>query len=302
MKILVIGARNHQVNLIKSLPEKFVVHAVSEYSEQQVRKAADFFQVIDIKNKEAVLEYAKKIDTDLTYPVGSETAVYTAAWVSERLGLSSFVTTEAASICKIRNNLTGLAEDEAFKIINNVSEIDDFEYPFIIEPIGRQDQKGIFIINKKEDLEHKFQLSLEYSMGNCIMARGHAEDPAITVTVYMADGDINFSFISDRIPFSNPPGGIAYKHRFPSQFINEKSENNIHQLVREVVDTIGIKNGPVYFLINLQGDEPALDKIFPGFDNYQLGEIIENATGVDLLDQTVTHLLDIGIRDPKPHV
>lgn len=294
MKILVLGIGPAQVDLLKFLSGNHTVHAISYTSEGEGRKYAQYFEVIDIKDQQAVLGYAKKHNIDLVYTVGSDLGMVTSAWVSDKLQLSSFVTPGIATLCHskhlLREKLDGMEGNLDYKLLSRPADIGSFPFPFIIKPVDSQGQRGVFLIKNRDELEKKFASSLKHSTARKVIAETYIKGPEISVNAYVIDGQTEFAIISDRITWDNYSNGIIHKHRIPSEFTTEESKELVLQLVAKTVTKLGIKNGPVYFQIKLDNSIPKLIEVTPRLDGCHLWRLIKYTTGVNLLEITMEHL------------
>ncbi len=296
MRFLVLGMGNAQADLIRMLSDDHEIHALSYSFEGAGKEFVDIFKQVDIKDEQSVFEYAKLHDIDIVYSVGSDLGMVTAAVVSSKLKLPSLITPEIARVCHnkdlLRNRLSTLDWNVKFRVLEATSDMTEFSYPFILKPVDSQGQRGVFLVKNQSDFVKKFTTSLRHSRSKRLIVEEYIEGPEISVNAYVVDGEIRFSFISDRIVWSEFSAGIINKHRFPSQFINEESKIQIHYLMVEVIDCIGIKNGPVYFQIKLKrNDEPKLIEVTPRLDGCHMWRLIKHATGVDLLETTINHLM-----------
>jgi len=301
MNILVLGIGNAQVDLLKLLSKRHTVHALSYTSEGSGKKYATYFQKVDIKNKEAVLDYALKYDINLVCSVGSDLGAVTSAWVSRQLQLPSLVSPEIAYICNTKNllrkHLEGLPYNIEFKVIEKPSDFGDFKLPCIMKPVDSQGQRGVFLIENEQQFFEKFETSRSFSSTKRLILEEYVQGPEVSVNAYVVNNEVHFSLISDRIVWPDFPGGLIHKHRLPSQFINAESESQIHRLVAGVVKNLGIQNGPVYFQIKLKNNEPKLIEVTPRLDGCHLWRLIKYAMGIDLLKTTMNHLIDNSIDD-----
>lgn len=296
MKFLVLGIGNAQTDLIRLLATDHEIHAVSYSSEGAGRAFVDTFEQIDIKDEQSVFEYVKLHGFDIVYSVGSDLGMVTAAVVSSKLKLPTFITPEIARVCHnkdlLRTRLDALGWNVKYRILEGTSDMAEFTYPFILKPVDSQGQRGVFLVENKKDFFEKFAASLKYSRSKRLIVEEYIEGPEISVNAYVVDGEIRFSFISDRIVWPEFSGGIINKHRYPSRFLRRESKIQIHQLMVEVIDCIGIKNGPVYFQIKFKRNgEPKLIEVTPRLDGCHLWRLIRHATGVDLLEITTKHLM-----------
>lgn len=295
MNILILGVSGVQTDLLKILSQKHTVHALSYKAEGVGREYADYFAVIDIKDKEAVLDYAKRHNCDLVYSVGSDLGMITSAWVSQQMQLPSFVSYDVAKTCHkknlLRKKLEHVRGSIEYKVITSPSGIGCVQFPRIIKPIDSQGQRGVFLVRNQDELEQKFSESLKFSKEGKVIAERYIEGPEVSVNTYMIDGEIHFNVISDRIVWPQYQTGIIHKHRIPSQFVNAESKRRISRLISDIAKEIGLKNGPLYSQIKLEDNEPKLIEITPRLDGCHLWRLIKHATGVDLLETTINHLM-----------
>lgn len=297
MKFLVLGIGNAQADLIKILAKDHEIHAVSYVSEGVGKSLANTFSQIDIKDEQSVYEYAKLHGIDVIYSVGSDLGMVTTAVVSNKLKLPSLVTPEIALVCHnkglLRKQLGKLDWNVKFKIWGEGADLSEFEYPFIMKPIDSQGQRGVSLVKNKSAFLKNASNSLRFSSSKRLIVEEYIQGPEISVNAYVIDDEIRFTFISDRIVWPGLSGGIIQKHCYPSQFVTSESKIKIRQLIVEVIDRIGIKNGPVYFQIKLKNNnEPKLIEVTPRLDGCHLWRLIRYATGVNLLDITINHLME----------
>jgi carbamoylphosphate synthase large subunit len=296
MNFLVLGIGNPQADLLRVLSNDYNIHALSYLSEGAGRRLVDTFKKIDIKDEQSVFEYAKLHSIDIIYSIGSDLGMVTAAAVSDRLKLPSLITPEIARLCHnkglLRSRLGKLDWNVEYRILQRPSEVSRFSYPFMMKPVDSQGQRGVFLVKNEREFFKNFSTSLSYSGSKRLIVEEYIEGPEISLNAYIVDAEIRFSFISDRIVWSGFSGGIIHKHRYPSRFITIETNIRVHQLAAEVINRIGIKNGPVYFQIKLRkNEEPKLIEVTPRLDGCHLWRLIKHATGVDLLEITTNHLM-----------
>jgi len=306
MEILVLGIGNAQVDLIKLLTENHTVHALSYSREGRGLEFADYFEKIDIKDEKGVEDYTKRHAIELIYSVGSDLGMVTSAKVSYNLNLPSFIVPNIVSICHnkhlLRTHLDGIQGNINHKVLRHPDDIGDFEFPCIIKPVDCQGQRGVYLVDTKKELKDKFDKVIQFSKTETSIVEHYVEGPEVSINAYVKEGKIRFSIISDRIVWPEYPGGLIRKHRMPSQFVNEESTKKINALVKKTITKLGIKNGPVYFQIKLEDHQPKIIEVTPRLDGCHLWRLIKFATGVDLMQTTIDHLIDNIVRGLNPEV
>ena len=299
-KILILGIGNAQVDPIKLLKEKgYEVHTCSYTSNGRGKEFGDQFALINITDFDAVLEYVKSNDIDIVYSTGSDLAMPTASYVSEKLKLPHFISTETSKLCNTKQELRRFIGDEVYNVMfqeieSKTCEI-QLEYPFIMKPVDSQGQRGIKLINSKAEFENHFEVALSHSRSKKIIIEEFIEGPEISANVYMLDGEVVFSLISDRISWPQFEGGIIHKHIIPSKVIDKDSEKSVNDMIKSVTKKLNINNGPAYFQIKIQNNKPKLIEVTPRLDGCHMWRLIKESTGVDLLNITMSHLIENNI-------
>lgn len=296
-KVLILGIGNAQVDLIKLCKEKgYEVHTCSYVSEGRGKEFGDFFALINITDYDQVLEYVKKNSIDIIYSTGSDVAMPTASFVSEQLNLPHFVSTETSKLCNTKQKLREFIGEGKFNL--RFQEIDAITcefilpYPLMMKPVDSQGQRGIKLIHSREEFESHYDVALSYSRSKRIILEEYVEGPEISANVYMVDGEVVFTLISDRISWPQFEGGIIHKHHLPSSVMNRTSQNKVNEMIKSVTKKLNIINGPAYFQIKMQKDQPKLIEVTPRLDGCHMWRLIKESTGVDLLNITMDHLIE----------
>lgn len=298
-RVLILGAGNAQYDAIRYCKEAGCeVYAISYTDTDKSIPLCDHFEKIDIVDVEAVYEYAQKIDADLIYSVGSDIAMPTAMEVSERLRKPHFVSSETALICNNKNMLRKKLGENfpgniGYHVVTNKKELEDIDFfPVIMKPVDSQGQRGVMRCDTMGELQKEFDVSMSYSRSKKIIVEQFIEGKEISVNLYMHDGKIIYSLISDRISFSDLPGGIIKEHRVPSQYMDGKTDKLIIDLCDRTVKQLNINEGPVYFqiIVSNQG-KPYLIEVTPRFDGCHMWNLIFHYQDVNLLKLAFDYLL-----------
>lgn len=287
-KILVLGIGPSQVDLIEKCKERGMkVYACAHNENGPGRDLVDEFRLIDIKDIDAIEEYARDKKVDYIFTMALESAIATMALVSERLNLPHFISSESNNLLNNKSNWRAhLGEIEGnLKFIagSNISQFENWNtYPAIIKPVDSSGQRGVFPVNNKKELLETFEKSVKFSKQGTVIVEEMAIGPEISVNSFMHEGKLVFSVISDRISYDEFPGGIIKRHIVPSQVVDKEMEKKILKLVENVNRLTGFNNGHVYFQIKIQNRSPKLIEYTPRFDGCHMWRLIHAATGVDL--------------------
>ncbi len=171
-KVFVIGAGKGQVPIIEICRKRnYEVIVISREGDYPGFALADRYYHIDIKDKEKVLEAARKEKITAVLTDQLDAAVATTAYVAEQLSLPG-IGYECAM--KFTNKLLmkrevqklGIEMPEyaiAHTVEEACSKADKIGYPVVIKPVDQEGSRGVIKVNCGQELEQSFNLSLKGS-------------------------------------------------------------------------------------------------------------------------------------------
>lgn len=297
-KILILGAGNAQIDAIEYCKSRgYEVVGCSYTAVDNGIPYLDYFEQVDIKSVEGVVELAKKYDVAAIYSVGSDVAMPTVMKASEILGLPHFISSETAEIChsksamrkKLGKDFRGNIPFLECSSIEQAYEYNDF--PAMMKPTDSQGQRGCFRVDSKEDIRKEFQTSMNFSNEHKVIIEKYVEGPEISVNAYFQDGQLRCAVVSDRVAFDEYPGGIIKEHIIPSHLDKEIQAETI-DMICDAARLMNIDNGPCYFQIKMDRDKPIILEITPRLDGCHMWNLIKHYCGADLLDASFRHLVE----------
>jgi len=297
-KILILGTGNAQVDIIKSAKKMGLeVHTCSYKPIGKGIDLSDFFSIINITDIKSVGAYVTSNNIDLVYSVGSDLATPTIAKVSENLHLPNFVSYETSMICNKKNRMRKAIESHKkytikYKELLSYDDLNTWtQFPAILKPTDSQGQRGITEVSSGKELKNAYTFALSYSENKKVIIEEYIEGYEISVNTYIVDTEIKFILITDRNSFSEYHGGIIKSHKFPSN--NKIKKEDIYTLVKEVLTTLNISNGPVYFQIKINSKgTPKVIEVTPRLDGCHLWRLIEKLYGINLIEISLNHLIN----------
>jgi biotin carboxylase len=296
-KVLILGVGNAQVDALRYLKDAgCMTFGLSHANEGRGIAYCDHFDVIDIKDKHNVLAYAEKNQLDLVYSVGSDLAMPTIGYVSEQLGLPYFCSEENATLLNdkflFRNflkekNLLGIV----FQGGKHWKDFRDWNsFPAIIKPVRSQGQRGIRRIDNKADMKKLIEQAQQFSDTGEVILEEFMTGAEVSANVFLKDGDILYSFISDRTIYEGLEGGLVKSHLFPTKMDPGMQDRALH-LISETVRHLDIRNGPLYFQMMHTPEDVQIIEATPRLDGCHIWRLIRSYTGIDLLQTTFDTLL-----------
>ena len=300
-KILILGAGNAQIDLIQYCKDSGLeVHCCSYLQHDSGMSLADHFALINILDKDRIVEYCRENRIGHVYSIGSDIAVPVIAYAASKIGTESFYSYEAANLCCDKAKMRRVLEGKTYCPVSIVgsdpdrileeSEKKDL-YPIEIKPVDSQGQRGVSTVRNAEELKRGFCKAMSYSRKGEVILEEYIEGDEVSVNAYLCDGKIRLSVLSDREIWSGFQGGLIHEHHLPSVYEGTDAHARILELVQDTVQTLGLKDGPVYFQIMIRENKPYLIEVTPRLDGCHLWRLIREACGIDLLDMAMNHLL-----------
>ena len=307
-KILVLGTGNAQKDLIEYCREHgYYVIATSNAPGGSAQELADEFHRIDITDAAATEKLAKEKQADYVYSVGSDVAMPTVAKVSENLGLPHFSDYRTADICNHKYLLRKVLEEKQVKgnipyqILESAEEEIRIPFPAMMKPSDSQGQRGVRRVDSPEEIRAYFADTIGFSREKKVILESFIDGDEISVNVFLEKGELKFYLISDRKVWEEFPGGIIREHLIPSKYERHaETAAKIRDLVRNVLDAIGLEDGPAYFQIKISSaGEPYLIEVTPRLDGCHMWRLIRFSTGVDLLQASMELLAGKAYSQPE---
>lgn len=295
MKVLILGVASVQMDAVLELKkigcETFTIAMAKDGPAADV---ADHFDIINILDEEHVIEYIKNKDIDVVYSTGSDLAMPVACRISEKLGMPHFVTSQTAYICNHKNAMRSALTDDCegnipYQVLSERQKI-EIDFPAILKPSDAQGQRGIFLIHSQEEFEKNFENARKYSREGKVIVEKYIDGPEVSVNGYMVNGVLRFMVASDRDTWPEYTG-LIHKHIVPGKAFSKEAEMRMKRILQDACNRIGILNGPVYFQMKVMDDQPYIIEMTPRLDGCHMWNILNRATGVNLMRLTFEHLL-----------
>lgn len=169
-KLMLLGGIRYLVPVIKKAQEMGIYVITSDYLPDNIaHKYSDEYCNVNITDKEAVLECAKKLNIDGIMSFACDPGVVSASYVAEQLNLPFQCSYESTMILQDK----GLFRDFLMKHNFNVphakrytdvrkpyEDIEYFTWPVIVKPVDSAGSKGVTRVDNPEQLGEAIELSL----------------------------------------------------------------------------------------------------------------------------------------------
>ena len=295
-KILIIGAGDYQAPAIQRARQLgHEVYSV-DYKEKQSGFAyANGYRIIDVKNKEACLAYAKELKVDGVLTWGATLTLPTVSYIGEAMGLPCMPmkTSEISrSKYQIRKKLTdcGLnSGGETFEV-HNWEEVkrETFKIPFVVKPCDGSGSKGVKVVFDESKIESAIQYAFDGARNGEIYVEPFIPGEEFSVEAYTCEGEVYI--------YSIVKTEFYWREEFPVYGqttywgISPELEILIEKEIKSAIKALGINFGPVNFdliISSLDGKPYIIDVGIRNGQNLIASHLVPYSRGVDELNNSI---------------
>ncbi len=299
-KVLLLGGSQYLLPVIEAIHKLGHYAITCDYIPANIaHRYSDEYCNASVIDKEEILRKAKALNIDGILSFACDPGVVTAAYVAEKLELSSCGPYE--SVCILQNKVLfrKFLKDHGFNVpvakgyvsVNEALEESKlFHWPVVVKPVDSAGSKGISRVNVPEELTASIKYALSFShckefiIEEYLEAKGFSSDD----DSFSVGGELKIvSFSSQRFDENavNPytpsayswPSAISSKHR-----LELKSE--LQRLLTLLNMRTSIYNIEVRECVN---GKAYIMEVSPRGGGNRLAEMLRYSTGIDLITNIV---------------
>ena len=308
-KILVIGAGEYQVPLIKRIIQKgYEAYCVDLNPYAPAYPFATDYRSIDVTDIHKCLSYAKEINIDAVMTYGATLTLPTVAYLGDVLNLPalSMKTAELSkSKFKIKKCLfeNGCNIKGDFFSVNTIEEArkHNYRYPCVIKPADGSGSKGVTVVYGKEMLDEALEYAFSSSRYSDVYVESFIEGDEYSVEAFVNNGEIYIYAIVKTTFLKDKNGEIQYGHRTPSG-LTDDVEKNIESEIIKAIKALNINMNSVNFDVIVEretGKPYIIDCGIRIGQNLISSHLVPLSRGVSVIDNTIELALGNEI-DAKP--
>lgn len=274
--VMILGAGLMQEPAIKAAKELGYKAVVVDANENAVCvKDADLFEKVDLKDRDGLLSFAKKIN-DSQSPLA---AVFTAgtdfsanaAYVAQSLSLFSHsyeACLNASDKVRMRSCFTkeGVPSPKFEEVdIKRLSELlkmanrGELSFPKVIKPVDNMGGRGCRLVRSKEELEHAVTTAIKNSRTSRAIFEDYMEGPEFSIDAIVYNGTLTITGFADRHIYY-PPYFIETGHTMPS-LKDEKIKNELIATFALGIKALGLTLGVAKADIKYTKNGPMIGEI-----------------------------------------
>lgn len=254
---------------------------------------ADRFELIDLKDKEAIEAFARVLKAegglDGVMTAGTDFSA-TVAWTAEKLGLPGIpyeVALDASDKSRMRARFrdAGVPSPRFVVVVSvgGVNETLPFDFPVVVKPVDNMGSRGCRRADDIAALAVAVSDALSYSRSGRAIVEEYMEGPEFSVDALVHDGKIAICGLADRHIFF-PPFFIEMGHTIPTNLEADRKAELLSVFERGV-RALGIRNGAAKGDVKLTPRGPMIGEIAARLSGgYMSGWTFPYSSGVAVTD------------------
>lgn len=291
--LLFLGGAEYQVPAIRRAVDRGYRVIVCGYRpDDPGNRAGHEYRNVSISDTAKIADLAKEVQAELIVGYVSETAVNTAARVSEMLGLPGCPVHVLETLSN-KNLFRNFQKERGFNHPKYAVMEDNEPYflpesvtfPFVVKPTDSCGSRGVSRVDREEQFLDASRLALSYSSKKSVIVEEVVGpgNQQITGDGFMKDGELYFFYMANHI-YTGEKNIVAVGTSWPASL----DANVIEKIKAELEAQLwkaGYINGPVNADIRIGGTgEIYIIEAAPRFGANYMPQIIRHCTGVDLLN------------------
>lgn len=298
-KLMVLGGSNAQIHGVERAAEQGIDTVLIDYTECPPAAAlAGVHERVSTFDVKACREAAGAYGVDGVFTMGTDQPVYTAACVSDSCRLPALLSPEEAlGVTNKKWMKQILAEagipTAAWRLIGGdrpVEGLRELRPPYVIKPLDSQGQRGIFKLDRVEEVLGHLPETLSYSRCEEALVEEFYQSDEVTVSGWIKDGVLHILTVTDRLLHPDPVHiGVCVGHRFPSVHMGRYDE--IARISSQIAEAFRLKQGPFYLQILIGRDGIRVNELASRIGGAFEDVFIPYITGFDILQAVLDSAL-----------
>lgn len=250
-KIMILGANNFLVPLIKTSKRLGFWTIVASPNEKEPGfKYADEKVIVDLCDKNAVLEAAQKLKIDGVISDQAETPVRTQAFVANKMGLPGIGEDKAELFTNkymMREKCREIGIDTIkYKLVDNVNDAAKFYEqigkPMIMKPIDSAGSRGVVKIEDVQTIYDQFDYSKDASKTGKVIIEEYIPGKELLIDGVVFNGIYQTLICGEYIKCNVPGIFSEYMGKYPAE-ITDNQLNEVNKLVKKIIEGFGLPWG-----------------------------------------------------------
>ncbi len=300
-RILILGAGLMQEPAINSAHELgYQVVVFDGNFNAYCKKSCDVFEVIDLKDTDAIVERAQQIHSEAplsaVFTAGTDfsLAVSTVAQACNLYAHSVESAKNASDKILMRSCFEkhGVPSPKFLEVTESTtnSELMNFvalvEYPIVVKPCDNMGARGCRLARNENELRDGITDAMQYSKTSRVIVEEYMEGSEFSIDALVYNNEITITGFADRHIFY-PPYFIEMGHSMPTD-INTKHYNELLKTFVKGIHALGLTHGVAKADIKLTKKGPMVGEIAARLSGgYMSGWTFPYASGLNLTKEAL---------------
>ena len=212
-RVLVLGAGECQLNLIRRLVDEGHEVHVSDYLENSPGKRLDVIKhLASTFDAQANLAIVRENGIEAILTAGTDQPVRTIGEINEMLGRSGFISRNQSLAMTNKRIMKSLFSKNGiptvdYRLLSQSDNPGELEicFPSVIKPVDSQGQRGIYLVDDLASLEKYLPDTFLHTREDRILLESYYPGSEVTVTGWVEKGSLHILSITDREAFESGP-------------------------------------------------------------------------------------------------
>ena len=249
-KIMIIGAGDFQLPLVKRASEDYDVVLVAPVISDEFKKYAFSCYNYDVRDKDSILKIAKEEDISGVITDQTDIPVRTVAYIAEKMGLCG-IGYETAKIFTDKSLMREKLIEAGLQTIpfvktDNISEavrfFEGINSPVIVKPLDTQGSRGVIRVDRASDLDSAFNEAKAFSSNGVVLVEKYIIGDEVVIEGITYNYNVVSQICGDTIYFDDKSKFSAKKRIFPSLQSKEIVDKAL-SFNKSIIETFGLNSG-----------------------------------------------------------
>ena len=252
-RLMILGSLEEFVNLVKLAKEQGIYTIVCDgYPNSPAKAVADKSYDLMVTETDAIAEICKQEQVDGIVTSFSDLLFECMVNISAKAGLKCYFTPEKLPYYRDKGKMKTMFEEIGVPTARFTSlekdfseeELKDFSFPVVAKPIDKYGSRGIYVLNKIEEIREMFDAVCETSELKRILVEEYQDGHEFNMMTWVVDGKVQVISIADRE--KTEIGGkeipISTRNVYPSR-LYEQVQEQAREILQNVANYTGQKEG-----------------------------------------------------------
>lgn len=269
-RLLVLGGTQISCEIIRKAKSMGVHVIVTDYNDvidSPGKQIADESYMVSATDVDGVVNLIREAKIDGVIVGFNDMLLPYYAEICEKAKLPCYGTKEQFEIFTNKDAYKSLCrkyhvptvEEYHLSLDKFYEDIDKIKFPVLIKPSDNSGARGIFICKDKQELLEKYEEALKYSSSKTILIEQYLTGDEITVFFVFDNGEYYITGIGNRHVkyFQNGLIPLPVGYTYPAT-ITDKYINDVFPYVKNMLKSIGLKNGMMFMQCKVENGIPVV--------------------------------------------